>query len=110
MKKAFLLLILSVGPLCCMDELNSALHQAVKHKASPDFVSTLNDFSVPLDAPNKKGDTALHIAVRTRKYTLASRLIKLGASKTIRNNKGKTPLSLAFALNDGGRMIQLFQD
>lgn len=56
---------------------------------------------VDVDAQNKAGDTALHIAARAGFHEAAIRaLLKLGADKTLTNKKGETPAKCASLRSD----------
>ncbi|MBC7370010.1 MAG: ankyrin repeat domain-containing protein [Bdellovibrionaceae bacterium] len=53
-----------------------------------------------INTPNKKGDTAMHEAVRFGTPKTMQTLIKAGAKKDIKNAEGKTPLELAKSLKN----------
>jgi ankyrin repeat protein len=47
-----------------------------------------------VDEPNKKGDTALHVAAREERVEVVPLLLKLGANPGAKNAKGQTPLGV----------------
>ena len=51
--------------------------------------------NVDVNAVDKKGDSALHLACRFGFYDGVRLLLDAGADWTIKNNKGKTPLESA---------------
>jgi len=53
------------------------------------------------------GDTSLHLAARERKYDTVSVLLNHGASVTLRNTKGETPMQLAQEAWRGDSMVEL---
>ena len=61
-----------------------------------------------INTPNKKGDTALHEAVRFGTPLTMTTLLKAGAKKDVKNGEGKTPLELATSLKNN-EAIQLLK-
>jgi hypothetical protein len=53
-----------------------------------------------VNAPNKKGETALHEAARYGSVKTLKTLLKAGAKKDLKNQAGKTPLDLASDLKN----------
>jgi ankyrin repeat protein len=74
---------------------NTLLHVAVGYTMLeldqiPALVAYLvKDFKIPVDAQNKAGDTALHIAVKNKDADLIRALKNAGASTGIKNKKGR---------------------
>lgn len=61
----------------------------------PKIMKTLLENNVQLDCVNKDGDTALHLAAKNMRSSLACLLVRAGANKDIQNKNGKTPLDEA---------------
>jgi hypothetical protein len=52
-----------------------------------------------LNRKNSEGETALHVAIRNKRYGAAVILVADGAGTSIKNNEGRTPLQLAKSLD-----------
>jgi len=76
---------------------NSMLHLAVKNSGNPEHIGRILDNKAPVDARNRDGDTALHIAVRMNQRQNAEFLIFRGASIFSANAAGESPLYLALS-------------
>jgi len=82
---------------------NSMLHLAMKNRGTPEHIGKILDNKAPVDARNRDGDTALHIAVRMNQRQNAEFLISRGASIFSANAAGESPLYLALASPGGIR-------
>ncbi|MBT5711328.1 hypothetical protein HOI71_09820, partial [Candidatus Poribacteria bacterium] len=60
-----------------------------------DVVRLLDDYGADLDAQDKKGRTALHVATYQGERGLAEQLIALGADTSLPNKSGRTALEIA---------------
>ena len=56
------------------------------------MVKYLSSLNINIDARNKDGNTALHLAVMFGDTLATELLMKSGADSNIENNQGKTPL------------------
>jgi ankyrin repeat protein len=65
------------------------------HANTPEQITFLLDNGANIDAVNNAGDTALMIAVRDGRLSLARLLLDRGASIDLQNNKGETALIIA---------------
>jgi ankyrin repeat protein len=74
---------------------NTLLHAAVKNRGDPSIISLILDQRALVNARNKEGDTALHIAVRTNQRESGEFLISRGADIFASNSAGESPLYLA---------------
>ena len=63
-------------------------------------VSLLASLGVNVDAPNSRGETALHLAVEAGDAAMVSALVSAGANAHAENNAGQTPLDSARAGGD----------
>mmetsp|Transcript_21620 Transcript_21620/g.71579 ORF Transcript_21620/g.71579 Transcript_21620/m.71579 type:complete len:88 (+) Transcript_21620:482-745(+) len=59
------------------------------------IVELLLSEGVDVNARDKEGNTALHLAMYEQQEESCVSLIRAGASTTIKNNEGETPLALA---------------
>lgn len=84
---------------------NTALHIAISLGYPVSAIESLLSKGVPVDGTNADGDTALTLATRRRNAELMPTLVARGASVFVRNAKGETPLSIAFA--DGPEATRL---
>jgi ankyrin repeat protein len=75
---------------------NTALHIAVKAHADTAITSLILDRKALVNARNKAGDTALHLAVRDDLQSTGELLIDRGADIFASNANGETPLYLSF--------------
>ncbi|HYG74697.1 MAG TPA: ankyrin repeat domain-containing protein [Planctomycetota bacterium] len=75
---------------------NTLLHAlARKGNYSTWPATALLEAKANVDALNANGETPLHLAIRSEDVELVKLLLKEGASRTISDNLGNTPLSLA---------------
>ncbi|GBG25258.1 Ankyrin repeat domain-containing protein, chloroplastic [Hondaea fermentalgiana] len=80
------------------------------HKADLLYMSaaqTAQEFD--LDAQDKDGNSALHLAVQTEQVALVEWLVRKGADPELENNAGQTALHMACALHGHHRIYQLLQ-
>ncbi|MDC7235830.1 MAG: ankyrin repeat domain-containing protein [Spirochaetales bacterium] len=78
------------------NEGNTSLHMAVLMGVNADVYRFLLENGAGIDTRNYSGDTPMHLAVRKEITTLTSEFLKKGGDFYIENNRGETPLSLAF--------------
>ena len=78
---------------------NTMLHAAVRNRANPAQIARILDARALVDARNRDGDTALHIAVRMNQKESSEFLISRGASIFSINSSGQSPLYHAFTSN-----------
>ena len=78
---------------------NTMLHAAVRNRANPNQIASILDARALVDARNREGDTALHIAVRMNQKDSSEFLISRGASIFSGNSAGQSPLYIAFTSN-----------
>jgi len=78
---------------------NTMLHAAVRNRANPVQIAKILDARALVDARNREGDTALHIAVRMNQKDSSEFLISRGASIFSNNSAGQSPLFIAFTSN-----------
>jgi ankyrin repeat protein len=86
---------------------NALLHTAVKNRARPETLALILDEKALVNARNKEGDTALHLAVRLDQKENGELLISRGADIFAPNSNGESPLYLAFAAAGGVRRWML---
>ncbi|MDR2542542.1 MAG: ankyrin repeat domain-containing protein [Treponema sp.] len=77
---------------------NTMLHAAVRNRANPIQIARIIDTRSLVDARNRDGDTALHIAVRMNQRESAEFLISRGSNIFSNNSSGESPLFLALAM------------
>jgi ankyrin repeat protein len=82
---------------------NTILHAAVKTRVNPELIGHILDQRALVNARNKEGDTALHLAVRTGQRETGEFLLSRGADIFAANSSGESPLYLALIPNDGIR-------
>ena len=75
---------------------NTMLHAAVKNRGNPQQISGILDQKAAVDARNRDGDTALHIAVRMNQKENGEFLISRGSNIFSLNSAGHSPLYIAF--------------
>ncbi len=75
---------------------NSPLHIAVIVGATPEVISQIITSGATLDERNLQGETPLHLAVGYDYPEAAGLLTEAGANPFINNNRGKSPIVLAF--------------
>lgn len=86
-----------------MDRKQTVMHVAAKVDANKAIFSALaraaQRMGGTVDAPDQYGDTALGVAAGNYKATAAQNLVACGASPTVLNNSGKTPIDRALGLS-----------
>jgi len=82
---------------------NTMLHSAVKNKASSEQIAKILEQRALVDARNRDGDTALHIAVRLNQRESGEYLLSRNASIFSLNAAGESPLYLALGGINGIR-------
>jgi ankyrin repeat protein len=82
---------------------NTMLHAAVKNRGNPELIGRILDQRAIVDARNRDGDTALHIAVRMNQRENGEFLISRGANIFSVNASGESPLYIAFCSSSGLR-------
>jgi ankyrin repeat protein len=85
---------------------NTVLHITIKHRESTEIVNYILDKKANVNARNKEGDTALHLAVRTNQIDTGELLLSRGADIFASNAKGESPLYLSFP-QDGKNASEL---
>jgi ankyrin repeat protein len=81
---------------------NTMLHAAVRNRGNPELIGRILDQRAIVDARNRDGDTALHIAVRMNQRENGEFLISRGANIFSVNSSGESPLYIA--LNTSGAL------
>jgi len=76
---------------------NTMLHVTVRNRGNPLQIGRILDQKAPVDARNRDGDTALHLAVRMNLKENGEFLISRGASIYSLNSTGHSPLFIAFS-------------
>jgi len=76
---------------------NTMLHAAVLNRGNPEQISRILDQRSPVDARNRDGETALHIAIRLNQRANGEFLISRGANIFALNGAGYSPLYFAFS-------------
>jgi ankyrin repeat protein len=74
---------------------NTMLHAAVKNRAEPAIIGLILDQQAMVNARNKEGNTALHIAIMTNQREAGEFLLSRGADIFSANSVGESPLYLA---------------
>ncbi|WP_353285904.1 ankyrin repeat domain-containing protein [Wolbachia endosymbiont (group A) of Rhorus exstirpatorius] len=91
---------------------NTPLHYAVEKDKKEIAEELLQEWKPDINAKNNKGDTPLHIAVSKVNKELVQLLLSKQAKTDIKNDAGKTPLSLATDIDDSNpnkqSIIQMF--
>ena len=82
---------------------NTMLHVAVSNNGSPRHIGVILDQRPIIDARNRDGDTALHIAVRMNQRENGEYLITRGSSIFAVNASGISPLYIALTASGGIR-------
>jgi ankyrin repeat protein len=75
---------------------NTILHVAVRNHSDPETIDLILDRNARINARNKEGDTALHLAVRQNDQQTGELLIRRGANIFDPNASGESPLYQAF--------------
>ena len=78
---------------------NTMLHAAVRNRTNSNQIAYILDQRALVDARNRDGETALHIAVRMNQRESGEFLISRGASIFAVNSSGHSPLYLALTSN-----------
>ncbi|MCL2276786.1 MAG: ankyrin repeat domain-containing protein [Treponema sp.] len=76
---------------------NTMLHAAIINAGNPEQISRILDYRAPVDARNRDGETALHIAVRLNQRANGEFLISRGAGIFALNGAGFSPLYFALS-------------
>ena len=82
---------------------NTMLHAAVRNHGTTRQIGLILDQRAFVDAGNRAGDTALHIAVRTNQRENGEYLLSRGSNIFAANAAGESPLYLALAASAGIR-------
>ena len=93
----FFLLITNETIIQRDSEGNTMLHAAVINRGNPGQITRILEQGALIDARNRDGDTALHIAVRTNQRENGEFLISLGANIFALNGMGDSPLFVALS-------------
>ncbi|MDR1308136.1 MAG: ankyrin repeat domain-containing protein [Treponema sp.] len=88
---------------------NTPLHIAVKNRVDVGIIETILNRHAAVNARNKEGNTALHIANMVNHESAGTLLISRGADIFASNSNGENPLYLAFHLPGGIREWMLTQ-
>jgi len=80
---------------------NTMLHATVRNRGNANQIGRILDNRAPVDARNREGETALHLAVRMNQRETGEFLISRGASIFSLNSSGHSPLFLALSPADG---------
>ncbi|MDR0639541.1 MAG: ankyrin repeat domain-containing protein [Spirochaetaceae bacterium] len=75
---------------------NTPLLVAMKSNAGIDIIRTILEKRAEVNAQNKEGESALHIAVRNNQADSGALLLESGANIFLANARGETPLFLTF--------------
>ena len=82
---------------------NTMLHAVVRNRGNSEQIARVLDNRSPVDARNRDGDTALHIAVRMNQRENGEFLISRGANIFSVNSSGESPLYIALTSPGGIR-------
>jgi len=82
---------------------NTMLHSAVRNRGNIELIGRILDQRAFIDARNRDGDTALHIAVRMNQRENGEFLISRGADIFSLNSSSESPLYIAFTASGGLR-------
>jgi ankyrin repeat protein len=80
---------------------NTPLLAAMKAGAAADIIRMILDKGAAVNAQNKEGESALHLAVRANQAGTGLLLLEQGADIFLANARGETPLFLTFYANAG---------
>lgn len=86
---------------------NTALHCAVRSRAKLDTISAILDAKAQIQARNKLGETALHLAVQLDEKEAGELLLSRGADIFAPNAAGRSPLYIAAHSPEGIRAWML---
>jgi ankyrin repeat protein len=78
------------------NEGNTLLHMAIENRIDPEIISLILDKNARINARNKEGDTALHLAIRQNNQETGGLLLRRGANIFDPNASGESPLYQAF--------------
>jgi ankyrin repeat protein len=78
------------------NEGNTILHMAVKNRIDTETIGLILDKNARINARNKEGDTALHLAIRQDDQEIGDVLLSRGANIFDPNAHGESPLYQAF--------------
>jgi ankyrin repeat protein len=91
---------------------NTPLLAAMKSNASIEVIRVILDNKAAVNAQNKDGETALHLAVRNNQADIGTLLLDNGADIFLANARSETPLFLSFYVRAGSlrtaREIRMF--
>ncbi|MDR1469752.1 MAG: ankyrin repeat domain-containing protein [Spirochaetaceae bacterium] len=91
---------------------NTPLLVAMKSEANIDIIRAILEKQAEVNAQNKEGDSALHVAVRNNQADIGALLLESGANIFLANARSETPLFLTFYASAGsqraGREIRMF--
>jgi len=82
---------------------NTMLHAAVRNRGTTQQLGVILDNRAPVEARNRDGDTALHLAVRTNQRESGEYLISRGANIFSVNSEDESPLFIALSASGGIR-------
>ncbi|MDR1565766.1 MAG: ankyrin repeat domain-containing protein [Treponema sp.] len=77
---------------------NTMLHIIIRNRGGTEIINYVLDKKGQVNARNKEGDTALHVAVRMNQQETGELLLNRGADIFAPNAKGESPLYLSFPL------------
>ena len=80
---------------------NTILHVALKNRGDPGIIALILNQKALVNARNKEGETALHIAVRLNQRETGEFLLSRGADIFSSNSVGESPLYLALTYPSG---------
>ncbi|MCL2441927.1 MAG: ankyrin repeat domain-containing protein [Treponema sp.] len=80
---------------------NTMLHSTVRNRGNIEYIGRILDYNGNVDARNRDGDTALHIAVRSNYKESGEYLVSRGANVFSLNSVGHSPVFLAFSPPSG---------
>jgi ankyrin repeat protein len=89
---------------------NTILHIVTSKPGNVETVNRILDRKAVINARNKEGDTALHIAIRQNNRDIGELLLSRGADIFTVNAKNESPLSLTFRSEGGLREWVLTRD
>jgi ankyrin repeat protein len=82
---------------------NTPLLVAMRSNAGIDIIRTIIERQAEVNAQNKEGESALHIAVRNNQSDTGVLLLESGANVFLANSRGETPLFLTFYARAGSQ-------
>ena len=78
---------------------SDSIHEAAVQRNSHTLKNLLKDGNNNINVKNKKGDTPLHAAIKSKRSSTAKFLLSNGADTSIKDEEGKSPLHLIFVNN-----------